>query len=110
METFHLYHLAACWGGKRQRETVSAPPLTTGPVKPSTSSPQVAASIPIVLQDTVIRAAAAQIIFASRISQAFITPEQVSEAERWTGIVSSLFGQLCNQVRKWFDQIDNRLC
>jgi uridine phosphorylase len=47
----------------------------------------------IALQDTVIRAAAAQMIFASRTSQAFITPDQVSELEKWTGMVSLKFCQ-----------------
>ncbi|KAF8220001.1 purine and uridine phosphorylase [Tricholoma matsutake] len=90
METFHLYHLAACWGGKDISETASAPPLTAGPVKPiisQPSSPLVTARTPqIALQDTVIRAAAAQMVFASRTSQAFITPHQVSDLERWTGM------------------------
>lgn len=95
METFHLYHLAACWGGKDISETASAPPLTAGPVKPiisQPSSPLVTARTPqIALQDTVIRAAAAQMVFASRTSQAFITPHQVSDLERWTGMVRFLF-------------------
>ena len=95
METFHLYHLAACWGGRGLPNTAPAPPLTTGPVKPTISqppSPLVIALTPqIALQDTVIKAAAAQMIFASRTSQDFITPEQVSELEKWTGMVRSLF-------------------
>jgi hypothetical protein len=101
METFHLYHLAACWGGK---SLASAPPLTIGLVKPiisHPSSPSVTAPTPqIVLQDTVIRAAAAQMIFASRTSQAFITPEQVSDLERWTGMVGPLLcPTVCDRVR-----------
>ena len=95
METFHLYHLAACWGGRDLPSTASATPLTTGPVKPNISqpsSPLVIAPTPqIALRDTVIRAAAAQMIFASRTSQDFITPEQVSELEKWTGMVGLLF-------------------
>ena len=95
METFHLYHLAACWGGRSPAGTAHAPPLTTGPVKPiisqlEPSSPSVTTPTPQVpLQDTVIRVAAAQMIFASRTSQAFITPEQVTELEIWTGVVGS---------------------
>ncbi|TFK70867.1 purine and uridine phosphorylase [Pluteus cervinus] len=36
-------------------------------------------------QNSVIRAAAAQMIFASRLSQDFITPADVKELEDWTG-------------------------
>jgi uridine phosphorylase len=32
-----------------------------------------------------IRAAAAQMVFAARLSKEFITPEQVTELEAWTG-------------------------
>jgi uridine phosphorylase len=95
METFHLYHLAACWGGGSLAGPASAPPLTTTPVKPiifqplspsgTTFTPRIAS------RDTVIRAAAAQMVFASRTSQAFITPDQVSELENWTGVVGSPF-------------------
>ncbi|KAF8884146.1 nucleoside phosphorylase domain-containing protein [Infundibulicybe gibba] len=55
METFHLYHLAACWGGRNVTPISSA----------NIASP-----------DTVIRAAAAQMVFASRTSQEFITPSK----------------------------------
>jgi uridine phosphorylase len=93
METFHLYHLAACWGGRDLPNTTS--PLTIGPIKPAIAAPSslfaIAHTPKIALQDTVIRAAAAQMIFASRTSQDFITPNQVSELERWTGMVGSLF-------------------
>lgn len=34
---------------------------------------------------SVIRAAAAQMVFASRSSQDFISPEQVNEVEKWSG-------------------------
>jgi uridine phosphorylase len=101
METFHLYHLAACWGGGSLAGPTSAPPLTTSPVKPTISqplSPSGTIVTPrIALRDTVIRAAAAQMVFASRTSQAFITPDQVSELENWTGMVSSAFCLLPDQ-------------
>ncbi|KAF9457116.1 nucleoside phosphorylase domain-containing protein [Collybia nuda] len=91
METFHLYHLAACWGGGNSPSAKSAdPPLATGPVKPVASlskSPASSATSPrLASPDSVIRAAAAQMIFASRTSQGFITPDQVTEVERWTGL------------------------
>jgi len=89
METHHLYHLAACWGKKAHSHTRS-PPLTTTPVIPTTSQPSTASQTisvaPLASLDTVIRAAAAQMVFASRLSQDFITPEQVNETEKWTGL------------------------
>jgi len=88
METHHLFHLAACWGKITVSDSQS-PPLTTTPVVPTTSQPSTASQIsvaPLASPDTVIRAAAAQMIFASRTSQDFITPEQVHETERWTGL------------------------
>ncbi|KAF5371399.1 hypothetical protein D9615_009678 [Tricholomella constricta] len=90
METFHLYHLAACWSGRRVAAKAGEPPLTTGPVQPIISVPpalSVPASSPrLASSDTVVRAAAAQMVFASRTSQDFITPDQVTELERWTGL------------------------
>ncbi|KAJ6555215.1 nucleoside phosphorylase domain-containing protein [Mycena vulgaris] len=88
METFWLYHLAACWSGRKSTSGGDhAPPLAAGPVQPTTSQPSVAKVLPNVLagHDTVIRAAAAQMVFASRTSQDFITPEQVAILEDWTG-------------------------
>ena len=94
METFHLYHLAACWGGGRTAVKSVEPPLTTSPVHPTISPPALftppeLGMAPRII-DTKIRAAAAQIVFASRTSQDFITPEQVVEVERWTGMVRFL--------------------
>ncbi|EAU87144.2 uridine phosphorylase [Coprinopsis cinerea okayama7 len=92
METFHLFHLAHCWSGHSAKNRPSATaPLTTGPVKPvmsqrETSSQPVPAPAS---QDTVIKAAAVQMVFASRTSQDFIKPNEVSETERWTGQVCS---------------------
>ncbi|KAF8154900.1 nucleoside phosphorylase domain-containing protein [Crassisporium funariophilum] len=88
METFHLYHLAACWAGRTAVSKVDYTPLTTGPVNPiiSKSSPtHLVHSAPQSSPNSVIRAAAAQMIFASRTSQDFITPKQVKELEHWTG-------------------------
>jgi uridine phosphorylase len=92
METFHLYHLARCWGGWTTPSTTQTTPLTTGPVRPVLSLPSTPIStVPPVLlasPNSVIRAAAAQMVFASRTSQDFITPEEVRELENWTGQVS----------------------
>lgn len=90
METFHLYHLARCWGGRTTPSTTQSTPLTTGPVRPVLSSIPLTpiSTVPPVLlasPNSVIRAAAAQMVFASRTSQDFITPEEVSELEHWTG-------------------------
>jgi len=90
METFHLYHLAACWGGRHVAAKVGEPPLTAGPVQPTISAPS-SPTVPLTSPrlaspNTAIRAAAAHIVFASRTSQDFITPDQVSELERWTGL------------------------
>ncbi|KAF8897979.1 nucleoside phosphorylase domain-containing protein [Mucidula mucida] len=79
METHHLYHLAACWSARRA--VVNSAPLATGPVIGEHAPVQRALAAP----GTVIRAAAAQMIFASRTSQDFITPAQVQETEKWTG-------------------------
>ncbi|SJL12585.1 uncharacterized protein ARMOST_16013 [Armillaria ostoyae] len=97
METHHLYHLAECWSKKRKVAKVSEaalPPLSTGPVKPVASSDKAAGTTTetsaLAAPDTVIRAAAAQMVFASRTSQDFITPQQVQDTERWTGKASSM--------------------
>ncbi|KAJ6483617.1 nucleoside phosphorylase domain-containing protein [Mycena vitilis] len=95
METFWLYHLAACWSGRKTTSAgVDAPPLATGPVQPTTSLPSTAKVAPSALagHDTVIRAAAAHLVFASRTSQDFITPEQVAVLEGWTakGVLDAL--------------------
>ncbi|KAL1699356.1 nucleoside phosphorylase domain-containing protein [Schizophyllum commune] len=94
METFHLYHLARCWGRKRTTASSGAPPLATGPVEPSISEGKAASqstdkdtgvAARVAAPDTTIRAAGAQIIFAARQSRGFITPEQVGQVERWAG-------------------------
>jgi len=95
METFHLFHLAACWKGRRTSTTITradaAPPLTTDPVRPIVSAPSspVSATRATTVDapdNTVIRAAAAQMVFASRVSQDFITPQHVSQLEQWSGL------------------------
>jgi len=91
METFHLLHLAACWTGRNvaSRLASSGSPLTTGPVAPvisQTPNPtQLSPSAPPSLPNTVIRAAAVHMVFASRKSRDFIAPRQVEELEYWTG-------------------------
>ncbi|TFK24595.1 uridine phosphorylase [Coprinopsis marcescibilis] len=101
METFHLFHLAKCWsglqsGGDLSEGAGSVPPLTTNAVKPVISKPapsttQVEREQPALAgRDTTIKAAAIQMVFASRTSQGFITPTEVSDLEGWTGKVSSL--------------------
>ncbi|KAM5542312.1 hypothetical protein V8D89_004185 [Ganoderma adspersum] len=99
METFHILHLAACWqdiGAKTG--SAEAPPLHHAPTAPSippvhapstqTAIPDVAASArgsePLSPPPR-IRAAAAQMVFASRTSQDFITPQEVAAIEAWTG-------------------------
>ncbi|KAK2462652.1 hypothetical protein APHAL10511_005385 [Amanita phalloides] len=90
METFHLFHLAACWTGKHGSAGRTPPSLTETvvnhidpedgkvkykPLKENTAS-----------ADSVIRAASAQMVFAARNSLDFITPEQVRQAEQWGGV------------------------
>ena len=104
METFHLLHLASCW----PRRSNTPPRGRTNPVQPLSSEPAEAhvvdyvvdpalniapqsASIPHVTAANVdtgprIRAAAVQMIFADRPSQAFITPEQVHALENEAAI------------------------
>lgn len=98
METCHLLHLAANWPSPVRTKGTVTPPVTTLPVVPSmTVAPSASAQAqpPSVTTASAegeplrpgpcIRAAAAQMVFASRTSQAFITPEQVTEIEAWSG-------------------------
>ncbi|KAG1741620.1 purine and uridine phosphorylase [Suillus lakei] len=95
METFWIFHLAASWRGVKQSSSAVNPPLATVPVVPafsgipSRTSGKVEVLSSSLDEDTssrpVIRAAAAQMVFASRSSQAFITPDQVNELEKWSG-------------------------
>jgi uridine phosphorylase len=89
METFHLLHLAACWNRNVETPPVNPilPPLITATVSSTTPEPaasQTGSTISLE-RDPVIRAAAAQLVFASRTSERFITPREVSELEAWTG-------------------------
>lgn len=98
METFHILHLAASWPGQARVEQTIKPPISTLPVTPVISPPPQPSSQgqpPSVSESDShgdlmtprpsIRAAAAQMVFASRTSQEFITPEQVVEIEAWSG-------------------------
>lgn len=71
----------------------SPPPLTTGPVNPTFTQQSSTATRPLHSHESgsTIRAAAAQMVFAARGSGVFITPEQVTELERWTGQVMFFF-------------------
>ncbi|KAF9563511.1 uridine phosphorylase [Agrocybe pediades] len=107
METFHLFHLAACWTGRTALSSkLESPPLSTGPVTPVIAKPSsdyiqtealpqtagsaakpTASAAPVdpIVPNTVIKAAAIHMVFASRKSRDFITPQQVEEAEHWAG-------------------------
>ncbi|KAK1232767.1 hypothetical protein PQX77_004092 [Marasmius sp. AFHP31] len=93
METHHLYHLAACWGARDAKRKTAAP-LTTSPVIPEDwkDSPSGQSggtfkdpNVPLAASDTVIKVAAAQMVFAARSSRDFISPDEVKKLEHWTG-------------------------
>jgi uridine phosphorylase len=99
METFHLYHLAKNYVPLRSHPLGDAePPVATGPVSPivesTTESTQSKVPDETAALAPRIRAAAAQMIFAARLSKAFITPDEVVELERWSGrgILEALIG------------------
>jgi len=92
METFHIFHLAACWPGKIVASKPVLPPPATLPVRSNMSQPsltQDTRDLSSVNENLVfrphIKAAAVQMVFASRLSQNFITPEQVTDLEKWCG-------------------------
>lgn len=99
METFHLYHLAKNYVPIRPRPLGNAePPIAAEPVSPTMES-TLASTQPKLPDQTAaspprIRAAAAQMIFAARLSKAFIAPEEVIELENWSGrgILEALIG------------------
>ncbi|KAF7303604.1 Uridine phosphorylase [Mycena indigotica] len=107
METFWIFHLAACWSARarKQNQTTSPRvPLATSPVSvdlTKTGSIQ-SVSSPLAGRDTVIRAASAQMIFAARNSRDFITPEQVLVLEEWTakGVLDALVAMNIPQNRE----------
>lgn len=90
METFHLYHLASCWGSRRVVPNSEEPPLTRTPAQPvisQSTSPALAEASETShrLVDASIKAAAVHMVFASRTSQEFITPQQVTVLENLSG-------------------------
>jgi hypothetical protein len=99
METFHLYHLAKNYVPTSLHPMDNVrPPAASEPVSLTLES-ATGSSRPIVpnqgmLSPPRIRAAAAQMIFAARLSKAFITPEEVIELERWSGrgVLEALIG------------------
>ena len=99
METFHLYHLAKNYVPACPRPLGDAePPLSTEPISPilelATESTQFKVPDQTTASPPRIRAAAAQMIFAARLSKAFITPDEVVELESWSGrgILEALIG------------------
>lgn len=87
METFHLYHLAKNYVPIHSRPLGGAePPVSHEPVsvtlESTTGSAQARMPDKTEASPPRIRAAAAQMVFASRLSRAFITPEEVLELER----------------------------
>ena len=100
METFHLFHLAKNYVPTCPRPLGDAePPLSTGPVSLTLESATGSTQSKVVPDKTGappprIRAAAAQMIFAARLSKTFITPDEVVELERWSGrgILEALIG------------------
>ncbi|KAI0770893.1 purine and uridine phosphorylase [Trametes elegans] len=112
METFHILHLAACWRAAGAREAATgAPPLTRDATAPSISpahppSAQGAVPDPAAAggpgrRPPRIRAAAAQMVFASRTSQDFIAPEDVARVEAWAGraVLEALAGLVIERER-----------
>jgi uridine phosphorylase len=103
METFHIFHLAASWTGNRSFLQPVPSPLDASLVQPELSQPVTARGAPpdtshLIVENSRfqprIKAAAAQMVFASRLSQDFITPEQVAEVENWCarGVLEALRG------------------
>ncbi|KAI0653772.1 purine and uridine phosphorylase [Cubamyces menziesii] len=108
METFHILHLASCWRPAAHASATDAPPLSRDATAPSiypAHPPSTQADIPDVTATSAgdhqplkppprIRAAAAQMVFASRTSQDFITPQEVASIEAWTGraVLEALVG------------------
>ncbi|KAI0641239.1 purine and uridine phosphorylase [Trametes meyenii] len=107
METFHILHLASCWRVSGREASKDAPPLTDDAIAPSiypAHPPSTQAEVPDVAASAVgheplkppprIRAAAAQMVFASRTSQDFISPEEVANIEAWAGraVLEALVG------------------
>ncbi|RPD56315.1 purine and uridine phosphorylase [Lentinus tigrinus ALCF2SS1-7] len=107
METFHILHLASCWDIDAHDGSATPPPVQHAATSPSispTHAPSMQTFIPDVAESSAshtrlrppprIRAAAAQMVFAARTSQDFITPEHVASIEAWTGraVLDALVG------------------
>ena len=96
METYWVFHLAVSWQGPPNPNPSPAlnPPVSADPAfapaatsHADTTSTALRVSQPTKdkVRQTTIRAAAVQMVFASRSSQEFITPEHVSKLEAWCG-------------------------
>lgn len=100
METYHLLHLAVSWPTHMARPiSKSPPPISSRPASLSISEPelpshqahqhapsdvaQTATDGHVLVPQPVMRAAAAQMVFAARGSRDFITPEHVEALEDW---------------------------
>ncbi|KAN0082821.1 Nucleoside phosphorylase domain containing protein [Tylopilus felleus] len=93
METYWIFHLAASWRGFPTSPPALNPPPSAGPACPTAANASLAGTtlhMTCPAKDTVrqptIRAAALHMVFASRSSQEFITPEHVSQLEAWCGL------------------------
>ena len=94
METFHLLYLARLWSDSTTSATshptdLSSIPPSHRPADVSgvdTAVRPMADPHPTPGPKSRIRAAAVHMIFASRISQVFITPEEVDVLEEWCGL------------------------
>ena len=104
METFHLFHLASVWKQPRPQLDPQVETLSTNDIPPPpnhfpalTSNLSGKTEPPNATQTTFnpnpesditpfcIRAASAQMIFASRTTQDFISPQLVDKVQSWTG-------------------------
>lgn len=93
METYWIFHLAASWRGPPSPEPTPNPPLAADSILPTETCTRAdtARTAPHVSQRvegtarSSMRAASVQMVFASRMSQDFITPEHVSTIEAWCG-------------------------
>lgn len=97
METYHLLHLALSWPTHNPRATKQTPPpISSQPAVLSIADPEslsqqlspvavekISSAGTVLSPQPVIRAAAAQMVFAARKSKDFIAPEQVESLEGW---------------------------
>ncbi|KAF8629532.1 hypothetical protein AX15_003401 [Amanita polypyramis BW_CC] len=90
METFQLFHLAACWLGRKRLIGGAPPPVINEPADSvilQGGEPKYKPLIErVAASDSLIRAASAQMVFAARKSLDFISPEDVQQAEQWAGV------------------------